>query len=133
MLVLILLVIFIRIVAPRPERIAFESYRDGNFEIYTMNADGSHQVRLTNNTVDDKDAKISQDGKWIVFTSMRDGNYEIYRMRSDGSQQTRLTNNSTYDTNPALSFDDKRIAYVRGDPNGPNIHVMNFDGTGDVQ
>ena len=30
-------------------RIAFESYRDGNTEIYVMNADGSNQTRLTNN------------------------------------------------------------------------------------
>jgi len=30
-------------------KIAFESYRDGNFEIYVMNADGSKQIRLTNN------------------------------------------------------------------------------------
>ena len=31
------------------ERVAFESGRDGNFEIYVMDADGSNQVNLTNN------------------------------------------------------------------------------------
>ena len=31
-------------------KIAFISSRDGNFEIYVMNADGSEQKRLTNNT-----------------------------------------------------------------------------------
>ena len=30
-------------------RIAFVSYRDGNFEIYVINADGTRQTRLTNN------------------------------------------------------------------------------------
>ena len=29
-------------------KIAFESARDGNYEIYVMNADGSGQTRLTN-------------------------------------------------------------------------------------
>ena len=29
-------------------RIAFSSFRDGNFEIYVMNANGSGQTRLTN-------------------------------------------------------------------------------------
>ena len=32
-------------------RIAFTSDRDGNYEIYTMNADGTGQTRLTNNAV----------------------------------------------------------------------------------
>ena len=34
-------------------KIAFASERDGNMEIYTVNADGSEPTRLTNNT--DKD------------------------------------------------------------------------------
>jgi hypothetical protein len=34
-------------------RIAFRSYRDGNDEIYVMNADGSDQTRLTNNSGED--------------------------------------------------------------------------------
>ena len=30
-------------------KIAFFSYRDGDYEIYVMNIDGSNQTRLTNN------------------------------------------------------------------------------------
>ena len=33
----------------RPNNVAFVSDRDGNQEIYTMNADGSGVTRLTNN------------------------------------------------------------------------------------
>jgi len=32
---------------PDGSKIAFGSNRDGNFEIYVMDADGSHQTRLT--------------------------------------------------------------------------------------
>src|SRR2546421_8855834 len=39
--------------SPDGRRIAFDSDRDGYFEIYGMNADGTGLVRLTNNTVDD--------------------------------------------------------------------------------
>ena len=35
--------------SPDGSRIAFQSDRDGNFEIYVMNADGSGQTRLTHN------------------------------------------------------------------------------------
>ena len=38
---------------PRPTKIAFESNRDGNAEIYVMNADGTNQVNITNNPGDD--------------------------------------------------------------------------------
>ncbi|MCH7838355.1 MAG: PD40 domain-containing protein, partial [Chloroflexi bacterium] len=36
--------------------IAFTSERDGNSEIYIMNADGSGQTRLTNHPADDRSA-----------------------------------------------------------------------------
>jgi len=35
--------------SPDGKRIAFESNRDGNWEIYVMNANGRNQRRLTNN------------------------------------------------------------------------------------
>ena len=73
-------------------KIAFETNRDGNFEIYSMNPDGSGQTNLTNNPADDTIPAWSPDGTKIAFTSFRDGNPEIYSMNADGSGQTRLTN-----------------------------------------
>ena len=37
--------------SPDGRRIAFRSDRDGNIEIYTMNADGTGQVNITNSSV----------------------------------------------------------------------------------
>ena len=39
--------------SPEGDKIVFTSKRDGNYEIYTMNADGSNQVNLTNNPAAD--------------------------------------------------------------------------------
>ena len=36
------------------DRIAFDSDRDGNFDVYVMDADGSNQTRLTNNPAQDR-------------------------------------------------------------------------------
>ena len=45
------------------------SKRDGNFEIYSMNADGSGQTRLTNNPAADGFPTWSPDGTRIAFVS----------------------------------------------------------------
>ena len=37
-----------------PNRIAFHSYRDGDSEIFVMDAGGSNEIQLTNNTKTDK-------------------------------------------------------------------------------
>ena len=72
-------------------RIAFRSNRDGNYEIYVRNADGSGQTNLTNNPAGDFEPTWSPDGEKIAFRSNRDGNEEIYVMNADGSDLTRLT------------------------------------------
>jgi TolB protein len=83
-------------------KILFTSSRDGNFEIYMMNADGSNQVRLTNNSAWDSNAEWAADGQHIIFHSFRTGNWEVYVMNADGSNVVNLTNNSAFD-GPGLS------------------------------
>lgn len=111
---------------PAGGRIAFFSERDGNYEIYVMNADGSNQTRLTNNPTDDSDPSFSPDGSRIAFVSRRDGNKEIYVMNADGSNQTRLTNNSESDDYPSFSPDGRIAFYSHRDGNF-EIYVMNAD------
>ncbi|HUU97683.1 MAG TPA: hypothetical protein VM487_18260, partial [Phycisphaerae bacterium] len=73
-------------------KIAFTTGRDGNYEIYVMNPDGSGLTRLTSNAAIDEAPAWSPDGTEIAFQTNRDGNYEIYVMNADGSGQTNLTN-----------------------------------------
>ena len=115
--------------------IAFQSNRDGDFEIFTMNADGSNQTQLTNNIAHDFGPDWSPDGSKIAFTSERNANnvdrgqYEIYVMNADGTDQTRLTNNLADNQQPVWSPDGTKIAF-HSNPDGiGNIYVMNADGT----
>jgi TolB protein len=94
-------------------KIAFISTRDGNAEIYVMDANGSNQTRLTNNLNQDSQPSFSPDGTKITFTSFRDGNFEIYVMDADGSNQTRLTNDPAIDTDPSFSPEGTKIAFRR--------------------
>ena len=70
-------------------QIAFDSFRDGNFEIYVMNPDGSEQTRLTNNEAFDVVPSWSPDGQKIAFTSGRDGNAEVYVMNGSLMEVSR--------------------------------------------
>jgi len=74
-------------------KIAFHSDRDGNWELYVMNADGSNQTRCTNNPAYDAEAAWSPVGSQIAFVSDRDGDSEIYVMNADCA--TGLTQSPT--------------------------------------
>ena len=66
--------------SPDGTKIALETNRDGNNEIYVMNADGSNLTNLTNNAATDRTPSWSPDGTKIAFETNRDGNNEIYVM-----------------------------------------------------
>ena len=58
------------------------------------------EIRLTNNSAEDKWPEWSPDGSKIIFVSNRDGNNEIYTMNPDGTDQKRLTNTVAKDYCP---------------------------------
>lgn len=114
---------------PLSGTIAFTSERDGNDEIYVMNADGSHQTRLTNDPASDREPAWSPDGSRIAFASNRDGTFQIYLMNADGSSLTRLTNDPATDDQPAWSIDGRKIAFTSDRDGSANIYSMNADGS----
>lgn len=127
--------------SPSGDKIAYTSYRDGNFEIYVMNADGTGNVRLTNNGAADYAPCWSPDGSQIVFVSRRSGNNEIWKMKADGTNLVQLTNDPGDDTQPAWCWDPNNnvIAFVsnRKIPNNNQapyyaVWTMNPDGTNQV-
>ena len=94
--------------SPDGRRIAFTSWRDGNSEVYVVNADGSGQRRLTRNTVRDSNPVWSPDGR-IAFES----HWQVWAMNADGSGQRRLSRNGGRNFAPARSPDGRRIAFER--------------------
>lgn len=72
------------------ERIAFMTDRDGNWEIYTVNADGSGLKRLTNRMANDGLPAWSPDGKTIAFVSDLGGVWAVWAMDPDGSNPRTL-------------------------------------------
>ena len=121
--------------SPDDTQIAFTSDRDGDAEIYVMDADGGNQQRITNSPLTDDAPDWSPDGKRIAFESFRNGtNMDIYTMNPDGSEVTQLTDGHFDDmSRPSWSPTGSRIAFDRPSTS-PNccrdIFTMNPDGTG---
>jgi len=86
-------------VSPDGSQIVFMSDRDGNFEIYVMNIDGSNQRRLTNNDLDDWYPSWSPDSSEILFSSFRSHqkkDKDIYVINKDGSSLKNFIPDSRY-------------------------------------
>ena len=118
--------------SPDGRRIAFLSRRDGDFDVYVMNADGSGQRRLTRGArlgttacgplCGTPTSAWSPDGRKVVFQSRHDGNLGLDVVNADGSGQRMLARNGDA---PAWSPDGRQIAFLYSS----KIYVMNANGS----
>ncbi|MCK4758009.1 MAG: PD40 domain-containing protein [Thermoplasmata archaeon] len=99
--------------SPDGSKMVFASNRSGNYDIWTMNSDGSSPRQLTTNVSLDHQPAWSPDGRKIAFTSNRSGdNHDIWVMNFDGSNQMRLTTSSFTDQHPSWSPDSKELVFA---------------------
>jgi Tol biopolymer transport system component len=102
---------------PYQHKIIYESNREGNFDLYLMNADGSHTVNLTNTPdVDEVFPRPSPDGSKICFLADEGkGSAKVrnlYIMNLDGTGRTQIASNAR---EPCWSPDGTKIAYLKGE------------------
>jgi len=119
--------------------IAFVSNRNGNHDIYIMNADGSDQRQLTTSPDQDGWPNWSPDGKQMAFQSNRSGALNIYVMdvlggsQADDSKVYQLTNSPPGrggSWEPVWSPNGKWIVYSAQQTSGSDLFLLNLDGTG---
>ena len=118
--------------APRTEKIAFSSNRDGNWEIYIMNPDGSQQERLTRHNAGDFSPVWSPTGEHILFVSNRDGLRDLFLMDADGRNVRRVFKRRAQRVEPTWAPDGQRIAYHAETPQW-NIQTGTIQGIGGFQ
>jgi Tol biopolymer transport system component len=100
------------------------------YDIYVMNADGTHLQNLTDTPQSEWVPVWSPDDQKIVFSSDRDGDSEIFMMDRDGSNLVQLTENDGYDGMPRWSPDGTKLLFDTDRDGGDwDIYIMNIDGS----
>lgn len=115
--------------------IGFVSDREGNQDIYVMNADGSNQFNVSNSRVSEVEPVWSPDGKKILFAVERSWPWEdaqLYVMDADSGNRKSLTgsySNYIY-SDQSWSPDGGRIIYWFGKTfSEGDIYIANIDGS----
>jgi len=125
-------------VSPSGRKIAFASDRDGDFDIYLMNAGPESKtnrpVKLTRNQVDDFTPDWSPEGERIAFSHDTEGGREIYVMKAaprsqDTNPPRNLTGDPADDSDPTWSPDGELIAFTSDRTGDDDIWRMRADGT----
>jgi len=99
--------------SPDGRRLAVGSSRDGNWEIYSIDADGTNLKRLTDHPAKDQHPAWSPKGDRIAFSSDREGSPDIHVMNAEGSDIIRLTRDPARDFNPAWNADGTKLIFFR--------------------
>ncbi|MCU6791796.1 transporter [Paenibacillus sp. WQ 127069] len=102
--------------------------RNGQYDIYTIPAQGGIERQLTDTPGLDDGPEYSPDGQYIWFNSTRSGLMQVWRMRIDGSEQTMMTfDEQSNNWFPHVSPDGATVVYLsyRKDDVEANKHPAN--------
>jgi Tol biopolymer transport system component len=124
-------------VSPDGQKVAYQSNRTGNNEIWIYNIKSGEEYLLTNNPYNDISPDWSPNGNKIVFLSNRSGDYGIWVTDTTGTPPLKLTkepinlSNYRYDYAMELCWapDGKKIGYIANSEKGRSFWIVNSDGT----
>lgn len=122
--------------SPSGARIAFWGYKEGGQrDIWTISADGTDLVSITDDAAVDWNPVWSPDGKFLYFISDRGGSMNLWRVAVDeqtgevsGEPET-ITTPSTYTQHLTFSRDGQNFAYAQA-VNYSNILKADFELSG---
>ena len=119
--------------SPDGKRLAFASDQDGDYDIYTVSADGSDLQTVTQNDGEDRYPAWSPDGQTLAFASDLGGpgELEVWRMTPLGSELKQLTDNDNSSYAPAWSPDGQSIVFISNRRVNNDLYVMTANGDGE--
>jgi hypothetical protein len=133
-----------QILALEPGTILFVDDRNGNREVYTMNSDGTNEVRLSRSGGDEAWPQLSPDGSRVMYVLNQGASSSLMTMSINGDRPTQVLTPASLPPHPpgtphdaivscCWSPDGSRIAVIArygGPSGGHDVYVCNVDGSG---
>jgi Tol biopolymer transport system component len=101
--------------SPDGKTLTYCADRNGNYDVYTIPAEGGQEKRLTTAEGLDDGPEYSPDGQYIYFNSVRTGLMQIWRMKADGSEQMQVTK------------DDYNNWFAHPSPDGKWLVIISYE------
>ena len=114
--------------SPDARRIAFNSDRSGDMNVWLFSLDDGSSRQLTRGAGGDFQPTWSPDGRRLAFFSSRSGHLNVWTVDLESGRLTQLTRNRSIDINPFYSPDGRSIAYVSDQGGRLEVWAMNSDG-----
>jgi Tol biopolymer transport system component len=86
---------------PDGQRIAFQSFRDGSWQVYSARKDGRDLRQLTDGAAHAREPVYSADGQRLVFASDRAGNFDLWELQLGKGELRSLTRDPATDYLPS--------------------------------
>lgn len=112
-------------------RIVFGSDRDGSFDIYSMDVDGTNIQQITDNDEYEDSPVVSNNGTQIAFEKADNKASNLYLMNADGTDVRKITNSSSYTYGQDWSPDDEFLAFNDSRTGTSEIYIIRPDGSGE--
>jgi Tol biopolymer transport system component len=116
--------------SPDGKQIAFDSDRNGSWDVFLMNADGTNVRDVTPTAANEHVTDWSPDGLTLLVTSDANGNSDLYRVSLSTGGQTRLTNDVGNDIAGVFAPSGTKIAFSSDVRGFFEVYTMQVDGSG---
>ncbi len=108
-------------------RLAVAAFRNGQWDIYSLDESGQNLKQLTDDVYEDKDPAYSPDGSRLAYASRRQANWDVYVLDLKTGSETRLTHNPHYDGAPSWSPDGRRLAFESFQTGDLDVWVVDLE------
>lgn len=120
--------------SPDGQHIAFQSDRaGGQYQVWTMNSDGSNPLQLSHEESDDRHPVWSPDGSQLAFDAGTANLREIWLMNADGSNRRQITRLDAFASFPSWSADGRELAFYTYKLGVTDLWMVDAAGSGPRQ
>ncbi|HPA45289.1 MAG TPA: right-handed parallel beta-helix repeat-containing protein [bacterium] len=118
------------VLSSKPDPFLYTEERNGDTDIFLMNAVAQRSTRITRNSAQDTSPSVSPTGDRMLFVSDRSGNADIWLLPFDTFVPVQAVSNPAADYDPDWTADGSQMVYVSERDGNPEIYKEGFGGDG---